>query len=316
MKLIIQIPCYNEEANIAETLACLPRRLPGVDTIEWLIIDDGSTDGTVAAAKAAGADHVVSLKPNKGLARAFMAGLNASLRAGADIIVNTDADNQYNAGDIPKLIQPIINGQADFVIGARPIRETTDFSAVKRFLQMLGSWVVRKASGTDIPDAPSGFRAMNRKTALCLNVFDNYTYTLETIIQAGAENMEIVSVPIRTNPVSRQSRLVKSVPSYVKRSMATIVRSLVFYRPFHFFSFLGAAPFVGSTFLAVRWLVLYWGGTSRAHVPSLVVAAVLAFVAFQCWFTGLVLSCFSTQRRMLAEVQRAQRGQELGGGLG
>ncbi len=307
MKLIIQIPCYNEEDNIASTLACLPRRLPGVDAIEWLIVDDGSTDGTVAAARAAGVDHVVTVKPNKGLANAFMSGLEASLRAGADIIVNTDADNQYNADDIPKLIQPILDGQADFIIGARPIKETMEFSAIKRLLQGLGSLVVRKASGTDIPDAPSGFRAMNRKTALSLNVFDDYTYTLETIIQAGSENLIIKWVPIRTNPSTRESRLVKSIPSYLKRSMSTIVRSLVFYRPLYFFSILGAVPFAGSLLLAFRWLVLYWEGSTRAHVPSLVVMAVLMFIAFQCWFAGLVLNSFSTQRKMLAEVQRSQR---------
>lgn len=312
MKLIIQIPCYNEEKNIAGTLACLPRELPGLDAIEWLIVDDGSTDGTVAAAKAAGVDHVVGVKPNKGLAHAFMAGLNGCLRAGADIIVNTDADNQYNAEDIPILIKPILDGEADFIIGARPIKDTLEFSALKRFLQGLGSWVVRKASGTDIPDAPSGFRAMNRKTALSLNVFDDYTYTLETIIQAGAEDLIIKSVPIRTNPATRESRLVKSIPSYLKRSMITITRSLAFYRPLYFFSVLGAVPFAGALLLAFRWLALYWAGTSRAHVPSLVVMAVLSFTAFQCWFAGLVLSYFSTQRKMMAEVQRSQRRLELG----
>lgn len=312
MKLIIQIPCYNEEENIAATLACLPRELPGVDTVEWLIVDDGSTDGTVAAAKAAGVDHVATVKPNKGLANAFMTGVNACLKAGADIIVNTDADNQYNAGDIPTLIQPILDGEADFVIGARPIREIAEFSAFKRFLQGMGSWVVRKASGTDIPDAPSGFRAMSRKTALSLNVFDDYTYTLETIIQAGAEGFTIKSVPVRTNPATRESRLIKNIPSYLKRSMSTILRSMAFYRPMYFFSILAAIPFAGALLLALRWLILYWAGTTRTHVPSLVVMAILCFIALQCWFAGLVLNCFNTQRKMLAEVQRSQRKMELG----
>ena len=223
-KLIIQIPCYNEENTVGTTLAALPRHLPGIDTIEWLVIDDGSRDRTVEVAKDNGVDHIVQFPMNQGLAKAFMAGLEACVKAGADIIVNTDADNQYCADDIPKLIQPILLGKAEIVVGARPIWKTKHFSSTKKLLQQLGSAVVRLASKTNIPDAPSGFRAFSREAALRLNVFNNYTYTLETIIQAGQKGMAITSVPIRTNPVLRPSRLVKSTPTYVVRSLFTILR--------------------------------------------------------------------------------------------
>ncbi|MGR9053016.1 MAG: glycosyltransferase family 2 protein, partial [Gammaproteobacteria bacterium] len=219
MKLIIQIPCYNEEQTLPLTLSQLPRQLPGVDEIEWLIIDDGSTDNTVAVAKGCGVDHVVVMPCNQGLAKGFIAGLDACLKLGADIIVNTDADNQYHAGDIGALVQPILDGKAEFVIGARPIKTISHFSPVKKILQGLGSYVVRIASRTTIPDAPSGFRAISRETAMRLNVFNEYTYTLETIIQAGQKNMAVTSVPIRVNKDERPSRLVKSIPSYIKRSM-------------------------------------------------------------------------------------------------
>jgi glycosyltransferase involved in cell wall biosynthesis len=260
-KLIIQIPCYNEEATLGATLAELPRRIQGVDCIEWLVIDDGSRDKTVEVAKACGVDRIVRLPHNQGLAKAFMAGLEASLKAGADIIVNTDADNQYCASDIPLLIEPIILGQADIVVGARPIWQTKHFSLIKKLLQKLGSWVVRRASNTNIPDAPSGFRAFNREAALRLNVFNSYTYTLETIIQAGQKGMKIISVPIRTNFVSRPSRLVKNNASYVVRSLFTILRIFMLYRPLRFFLLLGSVPFSLGVILGIRWLIFLFMGT-------------------------------------------------------
>jgi len=232
MKLIIQIPCYNEEKTLPITLSALPREVPGIDTVEWLVINDGSTDKTAEVARAHGVDQVVSLPRNQGLAKAFLAGLETSLQAGADIIVNTDADNQYCAEDIPKLIDPILSGKAEIVVGTRSISEIEHFSPTKKILQKVGSWVVRLASKTDLPDAPSGFRAMSRNAAKRLNVFNEYTYTLETIIQSGQKNMAITSVPIRVNDTLRSSRLIKGMPSYVVRSISTIVRIFVVYKPF------------------------------------------------------------------------------------
>ncbi|MEI7981420.1 MAG: glycosyltransferase family 2 protein, partial [Bacteroidota bacterium] len=224
MKLIIQIPCYNEEKTLPIALAELPRRVEGFDSVEWLIIDDGSTDKTIEVARKNGVDHVVSLPKHQGLAKGYMAGLEACLHLDADVIVNTDADNQYFAGDIPALTSPILEGKAQIVIGARPIQKIAHFSPVKKLFQKFGSWVVRQASNTNIPDATSGFRAMNRESAMQLNVFNEYTYTLETIIQAGQKNLSIISVPIRVNDDLRPSRLLKSIPSYIKRSIVTIIR--------------------------------------------------------------------------------------------
>ena len=246
-KLIIQIPCYNEEETLGVTLDDLPRRVPGIQRVEWLVIDDGSADRTAEVARRHGVHHVVRLPVNQGLARAFMAGIRHSLAAGADIIVNTDADNQYCAADIPKLIQPILEGRASIVIGARAIAQIDHFSRRKKLLQRLGSWVVRVASGTDVPDAPSGFRAFSREAALLLNVFNTHTYTLETIIQAGRRGIPIVSVPIRTNPDLRPSRLIRSLPSYVLRSAVTILRSFATYKPLRFFASIGIAALCGRT---------------------------------------------------------------------
>lgn len=311
MKLIIQIPCYNEEGTLGITLKELPREIPGIDRVEWLIINDGSKDRTVEVARAHGVDHVVDFPHNQGLARAFMAGIEASLRAGADIIVNTDADNQYCAADIPRLVQPILEGRADIVIGARPIGETEHFSPLKKLLQRLGSSVVRVASKTDVADAPSGFRAISRSAAMRLNVFSNYTYTLETIIQAGQKNMAIVSVPIRTNPFLRPSRLLKSMWNYVTRSLATIVRMSMTYSPLRFFVIVGSVPFGLGVLLGIRWLVLYFSGTPRAHVPSLVAAAVLLIVGFQLWVLGLVADLLSVNRKLLEDIQLRLRRLEL-----
>jgi glycosyltransferase involved in cell wall biosynthesis len=311
MKLIIQIPCYNEEATLGLTLSELPRTLPGVDSVEWLIINDGSTDRTVEVAQAYGVDHIISFDHNHGLAKAFMAGTEACLKAGADIIVNTDADNQYCADDIPKLIEPILQGRAEIVIGARPIRQIKHFSPTKKFLQKLGSWVVRIASNTDVPDAPSGFRAISRDAAIQLNVFTEYTYTLETIIQAGQKGMAIASVPIRTNGYLRPSRLVNSIPAYIQRSIFTILRIFMTYKPLRFFMILGSVPFTLGFILGVRWLILYFGGTSRSHVPSLILAAILILIGFQLWMFGLIADLMSVNRKMLEDIQLRLRRAEV-----
>lgn len=303
VKLIIQIPCYNEEATLGLTLSELPKALPGVDQVEWLIIDDGSWDRTVEVARSCGVQHVVRFPHNQGLAKAFMAGVEASVRAGADIIVNTDADNQYRAADIPRLIFPILKGEADMVIGARPIQDIIHFSPLKKQLQGFGSWVVRLASNTQIPDAPSGFRAFSREAALKFNVFNEYTYTLETIIQAGQRGMKVKSVPIRINAYLRPSRLVKSIPSYVQRSLFTILRIFMTYRPMRFFLLAGSVPFSMGFLIGVRWLVLYFGGTPRSHVPSLILAAILMLMGFQLWILGFVADLLAVNRKILEENQ-------------
>jgi glycosyltransferase involved in cell wall biosynthesis len=315
MKLIIQIPCYNEEATLGLTLSLLPRQISGIDKVEWLIINDGSLDRTIEVAQACGVDHIVSFDHNQGLAKAFMAGIEACLKAGADIIVNTDADNQYCADDIPKLIEPILNGSAEIVIGARPIQDIKHFSPVKKLLQKLGSWVVRIASKTDIPDAPSGFRAMSRNAALQFNVFNEYTYTLETIIQAGQKGMAITSVPIRTNEFLRPSRLVKSIPSYIQRSILTIIRIFMTYRPLQFFTFLGSIPFTLGFILCLRWLALYLeifgDNPEKARVPSLIFAAILILIGFQLWMFGLVADLMSVNRKLLEDIQLRLRRAEV-----
>ena len=314
-KLIIQIPCYNEEATLGLTLSELPRTLPGIDCVEWLIINDGSRDRTLEVAQACGVEHIVNFESNQGLAKGFMAGIEACLKAGADIIVNTDADNQYCAADIPKLIAPILEGRAEIVVGARPIREIKHFSPVKKFLQKLGSLVVRFASKTSIPDAPSGFRAISREAALRLNVFNEYTYTLETIIQAGQRGLMITSVPIRTNNYLRPSRLVNSIFTYVQRSLWTIIRIFMTYRPLQFFLMLGSVPFSLGFLLCMRWLLLFWGifgdNPSKPRVPSLILAAILILIGVQLWILGLVADLMAVNRKLLEDIQLRLRRQEL-----
>jgi glycosyltransferase involved in cell wall biosynthesis len=302
-KLVIQIPCYNEEATLGIALDALPREVPGIDKVEWLIVNDGSTDGTIAVAKAHGVDHIVDLGYHQGLARGFMAGIDAALRAGADIIVNTDADNQYNADDIPKLVEPILRGEASIVVGARPISEIEHFSPIKKSLQKMGSWVVRAASGTEIADAPSGFRAMSRDAAMQLNVFSQYTYTLETIIQAGQKSMAIVSVPIRTNGFLRPSRLMKSMRAYIQRSVFTIFRIFITYRPLRFFTLLGLFPFTAGFLLGVRWIYLFTEDPHRARVPSLILLAILILTGVQLWIFGVVADVVAVNRKLLEDIQ-------------
>lgn len=302
MKAIIQIPCHNEENSIAACLSALPREIPGIDSVEWLIIDDGCTDRTVEVARSHGIDHVVRLQRRQGLAKAFMAGIEACIEAGADIIVNTDGDNQYDAADIPKLVQPIIEGKADFVIGSRPIDTIEDFSKGKKYLQKIGSWVVRLASRTDIPDGPSGFRAMSRKLAMSLNVFDSYTYTLETIIQAGAGGWNIAFVPVHTNRSLRPSRLVKSIPHYVLRAANTIVRIFMTYRPFRFFAIPGLVAFGVGVLIGFRFLYFYFSGSGAGHIQSLILGAVLMGNGFLLVLVGLLADLISVNRRLLEKV--------------
>jgi glycosyltransferase involved in cell wall biosynthesis len=303
VKLIIQIPCYNEEKTLPIALSALPRQVAGFDTVEWLIVDDGSEDQTVEIARKFGVDHLVSFNRNKGLAKAFMAGLDACLQLGADVIVHTDADNQYNAEDIPKLVRPILNLKADMVIGARPIENIAHFSPMKRLLQKLGSWVVQIASGTNIPDAPSGFRALSRDAAMRLNVFSAYTYTLETIIQAGQKNMAITWVPVRVNEDLRPSRLVKSIPSYIKRSVFTIVRIFAVYKPFRFFMTIGLTLFTLGFLIGLRFLYHYLAGQGAGMVQSLILASVLLAIGFQTMLVAFVADLLAANRRMMEDVQ-------------
>lgn len=303
MKLIIQIPCYNEAETLEIALNDLPKRLEGIDEIEYLIINDGSKDATVEVAKNWGVHHIVSFKKNKGLAKGFMAGLDGCLRNGADIIVNTDADNQYCAKDIQKLIQPILEEQADIVIGARPIDETEHFSFIKKKLQHFGSWVVRKASNTDIPDAPSGFRAFSREAAMRINVVNDYTYTLETIVQAGREKIAITSVPIRTNAELRPSRLFNSIWGYVKKSMLTILRAYMMYKPLKCFTYLAIPPVVFGVAIGVRFLIYYVQGTGSGHVQSLILACTLIIIGVLTFMIGLLADVLAANRKILQETQ-------------
>lgn len=305
-KLIIQIPCHNEEETLAIALGALPRQVPGFDKVEWLIIADGCTDRTIEVARANGVDHVVDLGGHQGLARGFMAGLDACLRAGADVIVNTDADNQYNADDIPQLTAPILEGRAQIVVGTRPIKEIEHFSPLKKLLQGLGSWVVRFASGTSVGDAPSGFRAISRDAAMRLNVFSEYTYTLETIIQAGQKGIPIASVPIRTNGYLRPSRLMKSMRAYIQRSILTILRIFITYRPLRFFLWVGAIPFLIGLLLGARWLWLYifdFQTSGRTHLPSLIASAVCTLTGVMLWVLGLVGDLIAVNRKLLEDIQ-------------
>lgn len=303
MKLIIQIPCYNEEESLPRTFAGLPRQIDGVDSIEYLIINDGSIDGTVEVARELGIHHVVSFKQNKGLARGFMAGIDACLRLGADIIVNTDADNQYNGEDINKLVEPILNHQADIVIGERPIAQTEHFSWMKKRCQRIGSLAVRIASKTDIPDAPSGFRAYSREAALHLNVINEYTYTLETIIQAGRNKAAITSVPIRTNPEMRKSRLFSSMWTYIKKSALVIIRSFMMYKPLRFFGSLGFISIALGLILGMRFLIYYFTGGGSGHVQSLILVAILMLLGVQLIIAGLQADIIAANRKILEDVQ-------------
>jgi glycosyltransferase involved in cell wall biosynthesis len=299
MKLIIQIPCFDEEDQLPATLRALPRQVPGFDAVEWLIVDDGSTDGTVEVARAHGVDHVVRLTNNKGLASAFQAGLDAGLKLGADVIVNTDADNQYDAGDIPKLVAPILAGHADMVVGDRRTHTIEHFSAAKKSLQRLGSWVVRQASSTEVPDVTSGFRAYNREAALQVQVVSSFTYTLETIIQAGKLLVAVDHVPVRTNPTTRESRLFPSTSAYVRRNALSIFRIYSQYEPLKVFW--GGAVLMGLGALAVfiRFLIVYIEHPNiSGHTQSLILGAVLFIAAMLLGSLGVIGDLLAAQRTL------------------
>lgn len=308
MKLIIQIPCLNESETLSIALAALPRHVAGFDKVEWLVIDDGSTDDTAELAKRLGVDHVVRHPHNRGLAAAFMTGLEASLRLGADVIVNTDADNQYDAADIPKLTAPVLAQEADMVIGARPIDETEHFSWIKKKLQRLGSWAVRVASKTNVMDAPSGFRAISREAAMRLNVFNPYTYTLETIIQAGVSNLRVVSVPIRTNADLRPSRLVKSISSYVRRSLVTILRVFATYRPMVLFLWPGIFLTIVGLLAGFRYLYFMLIGNGAGHTQSVIFAALCLILGAIMLMMGFLADLIATNRKLMERIHlRVQR---------
>ncbi len=303
MKLIIQIPCYNEAETLEVALNDLPKHIDGIDTIEYLIINDGSKDNTVEVARNWGVHYIVNFKQNQGLAKGFLAGLDGCLRCGADIIVNTDADDQYKGEDIEKLVRPIINGEADIVIGARPIDDTEHFSYVKKKLQHLGSWVVRKASSTDIPDAPSGFRAYSREAAMKMNVVNDYTYTLETIVQAGREKIPMTHVPIRTNAELRPSRLFHSIWGYVKKSILTILRAYVVYKPLKAFSYLSLPFIVVGLGIGVRFLYYFFNGAGSGKVQSLILACTLIIIGALVMTIGIMADPIAANRRILQDVQ-------------
>jgi glycosyltransferase involved in cell wall biosynthesis len=314
-KLIIQIPCLNEAATLPATLADLPTTIPGIDVVETLVIDDGSRDGTADVARAHGVHHVVRLRRNKGLAAAFMAGIDAALKQGADFIVNTDADNQYGGHEIPKLLAPLLRGEADMVIGDRNIAELSHMSWQKRQLQRLGSWVVRQVSGTSVPDTTSGFRAYTREAALRVTIVSEFSYTLESIIQAGKKRMAIAHVPIQTNPRTRESRLFDSVFSYIKRSTATIVRIYAMYEPLKVFSYIGVTIFAAGLLLALRFLYNYFTDITfgARFLQSLIFSAVLMIVGFQVLLIGLLADVISANRKLLEDLLYRVRKLEIPG---
>jgi glycosyltransferase involved in cell wall biosynthesis len=322
-KLIIQIPCYNEAATLGVALAALPRRVAGFDSVEWMVVDDGSEDDTVAVARENGVDHVVRHTHNRGLAQAFMSGLTAALERGADVIVNTDADNQYCADDIPKLTGLVLAGQADMVIGARPIGDIEHFSQSKKFLQRFGSWVVRVTSKTDVADAPSGFRAISRAAAQRIILFNEHTYTLETVIQAGQKNMLVRSVPVRVNAELRPSRLIKTLPGYILRSMLTIIRIFIIYRPARSFGILACLLFGAGFLIGLRFFIFYLMGEGGGHVQSLILAGALLTMGFQAGLVAFLADVIAANRKLLEEicftqkarVERSDRAYAAGAGL-
>ena len=311
MKLVIQIPCYNEEATLATTLSELPKTIEGIDEIQILVINDGSIDRTVEVASENGVENFVNFPKNSGLAKAFIAGIHKSLDMNADIIVNTDADNQYCAQDIEKLVKPIIEKQADIVIGARPVENIKHFSFIKKILQKLGSYVMRLVSSTTIADAPSGFRAFSKEAALQLNVFDNYTYTLETIIQAKAKGLKIISVPVRVNPELRKSKLISNILDYIRRSIFTMLRMFVIYRPFRFFAIIGSIFLFFGLLLSGRFLYFYLNNEGSGHIQSVILAAVLLLTGVQVTLMAVFSELQSINRKLLEDIQTRLKRAEL-----
>jgi len=313
-KLIIQIPCYNEAEHLPATLAVLPREIPGIDKIEILIIDDGSVDGTSEVARANGVHHIVRFPGNRGLAAAFTAGLDACLKQGADFIVNTDADNQYEAKDIRRLVEPLLAGTAEIVVGDRQVATLKNFSPLKRKLQVLGSWVIGHASGLHTPDATSGFRALTREAALRTFVLSGYSYTLETLIQAGARRAPVKFVPISINPQTRPSRLMRSIPEYIRKSSITILRIYTMYRPLRVFLTIGISMIVLGIIPGIRFLFLYHPGQRVGHIQSLILAAILIVVGFLVSLIGMLADLFSFNRKLLEELTYRIRTMELANG--
>lgn len=303
MKVIIQIPCLNEAQTLPETLADLPRTIEGADQVEYLIIDDGSSDGTSEVAREHGVHHIVRFPQNRGLARAFMAGVDACLRLGADVIVNTDADNQYNGGDIEALVGPVIRKEADVVVGDRQVQTVEHFSPTKKKFQKLGSWVVRLASGTAVPDAPSGFRAIGRETAMRLFVVGDFSYTIETLIQAGRSRLHVASVPVKTNPMTRESRLFKGIFQYIRRSGSTIVRAYTMVKPLSTFFFLAGLLGTAGLIIGVRFLYYYFAEPDTSgHIQSLILAAILLLSAVMTAVTGMMADLVGANRKMLEDA--------------
>ena len=312
-KLIIQSPCLNEAETLPATLRDLPRHIPGVDAIEVLIVDDGSTDGTVEVARANGVEHIISLRNRRGLATAFTTGIDAALKLGADFIVNTDGDNQYAGDDIRALVAPLVSGEADVVIGDRNVAALQHLSWTRKRLQRIGSWVVRQVSNTQVPDTTSGFRAYTREAALRMNIVSDFTYTLESIIQAGRKRMAIAHVPIRSNPRTRPSRLFDNVWTYVKRSASTIVRIYTMYEPFKVFTSIGFLTFAAGFLISLRFLYFYFNNDGQGHLQSLLLAAVLMIVGFQVMLIGLVADVISANRKLLEDLLYRVRSMELNG---
>jgi len=302
MKLIVQIPCYNEEETLPQTVRDIPRLIEGIDEVEILVIDDGSTDKTIEIAREIGVDHIVKNTCNKGLARTFLVGLDASLRLGADIIVNTDGDNQYKGQDIPKLIAPILKGQADIVIGDRQTDKIPHFSSTKKKLQKFGSFVVRILSKTDVPDAVSGFRAFSREAAMQMNVVSYFSYTIETVIQAGKKDLAVTNVPVGTNPKTRESRLFQSIPKFLEHSLTTMIRTYAMYKPLRVFFYIGCLCIIGGLIPSIRFLFYYFMGQGSGHIQSLILAAILFIIGFQVFMIGLVADVISFNRKLIEET--------------
>ncbi len=313
MKLIIQIPCFNEEDTLRLTLDELPKSIDGIDVIEYLVINDGSNDKTTEIAEEWGVHYIVNFTQNKGLAKGFMTGLDVALENGADIIVNTDADNQYQGSDIEKIVRPILEQRADIVIGERPIDDTEDFSKLKKKLQHIGSWAVRQASNTEIPDAPSGFRAFSREAALKINVVNDYTYTLETIVQAGREKIPMVSVPISTNKSLRPSRLAKTMFNYVRTSMLTILRAYLVYKPLKAFLFLSIFPAIPALAIWIRFMYYFFTQGGAGHIQSLILGCTLIVISFVCIMIGILGDTICANRKILQDVQYHTRKQYYDG---
>ena len=302
MKLIIQIPCYNEEKTLPQTIKDIPSKIEGIDHVEVLIINDGSSDRTAEVARRVGVDHIVQNTNNKGLARTFLVGLDACLRLGADIIVNTDGDNQYCGEDIKKLVAPIVRGEADMVVGDRQTDHIAHFSKNKRRLQKIGSFVVRRLSETQVQDAVSGFRALGREAALQMNIVSSFSYTIETVIQAGKKSLAVTSVPVKTNPKTRDSRLFKSIPHFVQNQVSTIIRMYTMYQPLRVFFYIGCLLILAGLVPSIRFLIYYLTGNGAGHIQSLIFAAIMYIVGFQVLMIGLVADVISFNRRLIEET--------------